>query len=59
MWFVVGASPCQIGPEILGRDLADLDVADAVQPQLQGAIVTVERRWAEGFRCLAEGAGSR
>jgi hypothetical protein len=30
MRFVFGAEPGQIGPEILSRDLADLDVADVV-----------------------------
>jgi hypothetical protein len=30
MRFVFGAEPGQVSPEILRRDLADLDVADAV-----------------------------
>ena len=54
MWFVFGAEPCQIGHEILGGDLADLDVADVVRPQFVDALVTIERRGTESFRRLVQ-----
>jgi len=59
MWLVVGVQPGQERAEVLSGDLANVNVARILDPELEVMFVTDQCAGTQSFRSLAKGAGSR
>jgi len=56
---VIGVQPGQVGAQVLGCYLADVNIAVIVDPFCEFAPIIVERAFAEGLCRFAEGAETR